>query len=150
MFFSPPANLPSTTIVNCSPEGSITAIFWNGLRFGGLVNTLAQFDQTSPILSMTGWMTGGVISGFQEFCEGQEICYSNKWQFDFTFRGIWSNGWCSEGSSSMHVATTNPPGLTFGSFTITMFSPEPATMALLSPGIVLGWLSWRSRNQFRV
>ena len=149
MTFSPPANLPFTTITNCSTYGCVFVTLWDGSAFGGAVGMGADVGG-GQFITMTGGMTGGVISGLQEECTGNLICYADEWQFDFTFRGIWSNGWWSEGSSSIHIST-NPPGETFGSVAMTTFAtPEPGTIALLSTGIVCGWRSWRRRNRILV
>jgi hypothetical protein len=146
IMFSPPANLPSNTLP-CPPACDFTVTFWNGSAIGGTVGMDA--DIGGQFITMTGWMTGGEISGFRQIVNNPNLCCdANEWQFDFTFRGIWSNGWWSEGSSSIHIST-NPPGETFGSVAMTTFAtPEPGTIALLSTGIVLGWRSWRSRNRF--
>jgi len=116
MTFSPPANLPSQTTEICDPIPSCNQLFgftavWNGSAIGGAVRMFTQ-DMSGQPISLTGWMTGGVISGFRQEVMGIEDIYINEWQFDFTFRGIWSNGWWSEGSSSIHVGTsTDTEGL---------------------------------------
>ena len=149
IMFSPPANLPSNEIMRCDSQGCITQITWNGSAIGGSVGMELFNDSGQTIANMKGGMNGGEISGFFQSCTGNLICEANEWQFDFTFRGIWSNGWWSEGSSGIHIST-NPPGDTFGSVAMTTFTPEPGTIALLSTGIVCGWRRWRSRKRFLV
>jgi len=83
------------------------------------------------------------MAGFRQEAQGIEDIYINEWQFDFTFRGVWSNGWWSEGSGDIHVGTTQD---TQGTVALTTFTPEPGPIALLSSGIVLGWRSWKRRN----
>jgi hypothetical protein len=102
MAFSAPANLPSQTTVTCTPEFCLTQTIWNGSAIGGTVGMGAQ-DMFGKPISLTGGMTGGMISGFYENCEGIVICYANEWQFDFTFRGVWNNGCWSEGSGATSV-----------------------------------------------
>ena len=146
MTFSPPANLPSNTLP-CPPTCDFTITLWNGSAIGGAVDMIA--DIGGGTIDMAGGMTGGEISGFRQIANNPNVCCdANEWQFDFTFRGIWSNGWWSEGSSSIHVGTFN--GITEGSVAMTTFTPEPGTIALLSTGIVCGWRSWKSRNRFLV
>jgi hypothetical protein len=148
MTFSQPANLPSQTTMNCAPQGCFIQTDWNGSAVGGGVDMVTVTDTGIQTINMTGLMTGGTISGFLIECTGILICDGYNWDYDFTFRGIWSNGWFTDGSASIR---TGVMGDAQGTVTMTTFdTPEPETIALLSAGIVCGWRSWRRRNRILV
>ena len=82
-----------------------------------------------------GCGTGGFLAQSYEYVTASlgdsATAKANEWQFDFTFRGMWDNGWWSEGSSSIHVGTNDYRG---GSLTMTTYTPEPSTLSLIGLG----------------
>lgn len=135
--FSPPPNLPNSTFCVSPPiEGWNCVTTWNGNAFGGSVAFLdVKLNEGDPALTFSGWMSGGQITGGRwTDCIGSCGDQYNQWSFDFTFRGVWSNGWWSEGSANAIIPSV---GETDASLQMTTFTtPEPGTLLMLASGIL--------------
>jgi hypothetical protein len=139
MSFTPPANLPHTSFTycyawnNCSWYTTFTT--WDGSAVGGTTNFVAGTEPDDTFLTMAGWMTDGGIQG-REVVSCTPFCaYAERnWAFSYTFRGVWSNGWWSEGYVT--VGLFGDELAASGVLEMTTHTPEPGTLGLIGAGLV--------------
>jgi hypothetical protein len=109
---------------------------------GGPITGGAAYGQISSISLNTVLysFTGEIYSGgaFREaaYCIPIDRCPSYTFdQYYVNFKGLWSNGWYTEGSDAAIDFEGYESDVT-GWFDITTQTPEPATLTLLGAGII--------------
>ena len=137
MVFSPPPNLPYTYSCERCDDPAYGTWEWDyaGSAIGGAVGfSGVQLQYSDPALGFNGWMTGGSVTGWvEDFGTMLNTDPINQWYLDFTFRGVWDNGWWSVGTANM---STDSTGDAWGTVEMTTYTPEPGTFALLGSAIL--------------
>lgn len=112
------------------PTCYIHQIVWEGPALSGTVSW-TNLNNSASSTTFAGWMTSSDISVWEMWDDrgGWDGVY--EYGLDFTFRGVWSNGWWAEGST---VALTHTTGSTDGYFDMTTSTPEPDSLVLFASG----------------